>query len=128
MKAGANSTVSPNRIGGLRLASEVIRPDVVEFLDLMLKEHSHTLRVEQIEIPEGSGWSGVSLDDLNLRARYQLMPLALKNCGARQSAGSAFQVNPPGEQVLRDGGIVIVLGDVNDVKRAREESHLRRAA
>ncbi|MFI5072913.1 MAG: hypothetical protein ACHP8A_18715, partial [Terriglobales bacterium] len=59
---------------------------------------------------------------------YQLMPLALKNCGARQSAGSAFQVNPPGEQVLRDGGIVIVLGDVNDVKRAREESHLRRAA
>ncbi len=128
VKAGANSTVSPNRIGGLRLASEVIRPDVVEFLDLMLKEHSHTLRVEQIEIPEGSGWSGVSLDDLNLRARYQLMPLALKNCGARQSAGSAFQVNPPGEQVLRDGGIVIVLGDVNDVKRAREESHLRRAA
>ncbi len=128
VKAGANSTVSPNRIGGLRLASEVIRPDVVEFLDLMLKEHSHTLRVEQIEIPEGSSWSGVSLDDLNLRTRYQLMPLALKNCGARQSAGSAFQVNPPGEQVLRDGGIVIVLGDVNDVKRAREESHLRRAA
>lgn len=128
VKAGANSTVSPNRIGGLRLASEVIRPDVVEFLDLMLKEHSHTLRVEQIEIPEGSNWSGVSLDDLNLRTRYQLMPLALKNCGARQSAESTFQVNPPGEQVLRDGGIVIVLGDVNDVKRAREESHLRRAA
>jgi voltage-gated potassium channel len=128
LKAGANSTVSPNRIGGLRLASEVLRPDVVEFLDLMLKEHSHTLRVEQIEIPEGSGWSGLSLDNLNLRARHQLVPLALKNSGARQSHGLAFQVNPPGEQVLRDGEIVIVLGDVNDVKRAREESHLRRAA
>ena len=128
VKAGANSTVSPNRIGGLRLASEVIRPDVVEFLDLMLKEHSHTLRVEQIEIPEGSSWSGVTLDNLNLRSRYQLMPLALKNCGVRQGHQSAFQVNPPGTQVLRDGEIVIVLGDVNDVKRAREESHLRRAA
>lgn len=128
VKAGANSTVSPNRIGGLRLASEVLRPDVVEFLDLMLKEHSRTLRVEQIEIPEGSSWSGVSLDHLNLRTRHQLMPLALKNCGTPQNPGAAFQVNPPGEQVLRDGEIVIVLGDVNDVKRAREESHLRRAA
>jgi voltage-gated potassium channel len=128
LKGGANSTVSPNRIGGLRLASEVLRPDVVEFLDLMLKEHSHTLRVEQIEIPEGSGWSGLSLDNLNLRARHQLVPLALKNSSVRQGHGPTFQVNPPGEQVLRDGEIVIVLGDVNDVKRAREESHLRRAA
>jgi len=40
LRAGANSTVSPNRIGGLRLASEVLRPHVVSFLDLMLKEQT----------------------------------------------------------------------------------------
>jgi len=33
MRAGANSTVSPSQIGGLRLASEIIRPHVVRFLD-----------------------------------------------------------------------------------------------
>ncbi len=124
-KAGANATVSPNRIGGLRLASEVLRPDVVEFLDLMLKDHSQTLRVEQIEIPQGSGWSGQSLDHLNLRSRHRLVPLALKNSGGKHSHGPAFMVNPPGEQVLLDGEIVIVLGDVDDVKRAREESQPR---
>src|SRR5260370_9083408 len=49
LKAGANSTVSPNHIGGLRMASEMLRPHVVSFLDLMLKEQSRTLRVEEIE-------------------------------------------------------------------------------
>jgi voltage-gated potassium channel len=122
----ADSTVSPNRIGGLRLASEVLRPHVVEFLDLMLKEQSHTVRVEQIEIPEGSGWSGLSLDRLNLKSRHGLVPLAVKNSGGRQTP--AFLVNPPGEQVLRDGAIVIVMGDINDVKRARDEAQPRRAA
>ena len=38
LRAGANSTVSPSQIGGLRMASELIRPHVVGFLDTMLKE------------------------------------------------------------------------------------------
>jgi voltage-gated potassium channel len=126
LKAGANSTVSPNRIGGLRLASELLRPHVVEFLDLMLKDQSRTLRVEQIEIPVGSSWSGMSLDHLDLRSRHGLVPLAVKNSGSRQNP--AFQVNPPGEQILREGAIVIVMGDVDNVKSAREEAQLRSAA
>jgi voltage-gated potassium channel len=126
LKAGANSTVSPNRIGGLRLASEVLRPHVVEFLDLMLKEQSRTLRVEQIEIPEGSSWNGTTLDHLDLRTKYDLVPLALKNSDPRQTP--SFLVNPPGDQVLREGAILVVMGDVNDVQRAREEAWLRQAA
>lgn len=126
LKAGADSTVSPNRIGGLRLASEVLRPHVVEFLDLMLKDKSSTLRVEQIEVPAGSGWVGSTLDHLNLRSRHRLVALALKDAGVRP--GAAFQVNPPGEQVLRDGSIVIVMGDVKDVQRARDEAQTRQAA
>ncbi|HXY14204.1 MAG TPA: potassium channel protein [Terriglobales bacterium] len=126
LKAGADSTVSPNRIGGLRLASEVLRPQVVEFLDLMLKEHGRTVRVEQIEIPEGSGWSGASLNHLNLNLRYKLLPLAIKNSDSRQSPD--FVVNPGGDQVLQDGSIVIVMGDINDVKRARAEARAEKAA
>ena len=50
LRAGANSTVSPSHIGGLRMASELIRPHVVGFLDTMLKEQGKTLRVEEIEV------------------------------------------------------------------------------
>jgi voltage-gated potassium channel len=120
LKAGADSTVSPNRIGGLRLASEVLRPHVVQFLDAMLKEHSRTLRIEEIEVPTGSRWIGQSLERLNLRSRHNLVALAVKNSGMHPSP--AFLVNPPDEQVLQDGTVVIVMGDVNDVQRARDEA------
>ena len=43
------------------------------------------------------------------------MPLAVENSGARHNP--AFLANPPGEQVLRDGAIVVVMGGVNDVRR-----------
>src|SRR3954447_19879492 len=67
MKAGANSVVSPNLIGGMRLASEVLRPHVVGFLDLMLREQSRTLRIEEIVVPTNSPWIGKSLGDIALR-------------------------------------------------------------
>src|SRR5579872_7363342 len=66
-KAGANATVSPNTIGGLRMASEMLRPHVVGLLDMMLKQQGHTLRVEEIEIHEHSPWIGKTLGSLHLR-------------------------------------------------------------
>jgi len=53
-KAGANSVVSPNMIGGLRSGFCGAAPHVVGFLDLMIKEHSRTLRIEEILITETS--------------------------------------------------------------------------
>ena len=54
LRAGANTTVSPSAIGGLRLASEALRPHVTNFLDLMLREKARTLRIDEIVIPAGS--------------------------------------------------------------------------
>ena len=121
MKAGANSVVSPNRIGGLRLASEVLRPHVVSFLDLMLKEQSRTLRIEDLSVPEQSSWIGKTLGELGLRNKFNLLPMAIKNVkGEGQEHG--FWVNPPDNIAMKAGIVVIVIGDVDDIKRAREEA------
>ena len=122
LKAGANSTVSPNRIGGLRLASEMLRPHVVSFLDLMLKEHSRTLRVEEIEVPAASPWIGRSLGDLNLRGRFNLLPMAIKTAEPLPGRESSFWVNPPDSLPLSAAMVVIVMGDVADLHRARHEA------
>ncbi len=50
-KAGADYVVSPNFIGGLRMASEMIRPAVVSFLDVMLRD-KRSLRIEEIYVSE----------------------------------------------------------------------------
>ena len=127
VKAGANSTVSPNRIGGMRMASEAIRPHVVGFLDLMLREHSRTLRIEEIDLPADSPWSGSTLQHLNLRSRYNLLVLATK---ASKAVGDAhFHPNPPDDQVVTGGSVIIVMGDVQDLRKARHDaSHGHRPA
>ncbi len=120
LKAGANSVVSPNMIGGLRLASEVLRPHVVGFLDLMLREQSRTLRVEELEIGSNSPWNGKSLGSLNLRSHYNLLPMAVK--GASIQPMQNFWVNPPDNLSLREGVIIIVMGDVVDIRKARQDA------
>jgi voltage-gated potassium channel len=119
MKAGANSVVSPNHIGGLRLASEVLRPHVVGFLDLMLKEQSRTLRIEEILVPAGSPWAGKSLGELGLRSKFNLLPMAVKHA---PEASQSLWVNPPDSITMKDGVIIIVLGDMADLRRARESA------
>jgi voltage-gated potassium channel len=102
------------------LASEALRPHVTNFLDLMLREKSRTLRIDEIVVPNGSAWEGKSLEQLQFQASYHLMPLAVKT-----SAGEGkhdFMVNPPDTLSMQGGTVLIVMGDVAEIKRAREEA------
>jgi voltage-gated potassium channel len=114
-RAGANSTVSPNRIGGLRLASEVLRPHAVNFLDQMLKEHSRTLRVEEVQIAAPS-WVGKQLHQLQLKQKYNLLVLAVKD------QGSAYLANPPEDFSLQHGTVLIVMGETDSIRRANADA------
>jgi voltage-gated potassium channel len=118
MRAGASSTVSPSQIGGLRMASELIRPHVVGFLDQMLKEQGSTLRVEEIEVGSASRWAGTALHDLNLKGQYNLLVLGLKNV----SAGAELLINPPDNAVVPSSGVIIAMGDMKDIQRARQDA------
>ena len=120
VRAGASSTVSPSQIGGLRLASEVIRPHVVGFLDQMLKEQGGTLRVEEIEVQASSKWAGVALHDLNLKGQYNLLVLGMKNPGS--TTPSDLVINPPDNALVPPHGVLIAMGYVKDIQRARQDA------
>jgi voltage-gated potassium channel len=120
LRAGANTTVSPSHIGGLRMASELIRPHVVGFLDLMLKEQGKTLRVEEIEVQTSSPWAGSALHELNLKGRYNLLVLGLKRPATENSP--ELVVNPPDNSVVEREAIIIAMGDVKDIQRARQDA------
>ncbi|MEO8664509.1 MAG: potassium channel protein [Ignavibacteria bacterium] len=65
--AGADTIVSPNYIGGLRMASEMLRPGVTTFLDVMLRDKDKNIRIEQIDITEehkGKTIGQLKIDDL----------------------------------------------------------------
>ncbi|MCF8080976.1 MAG: potassium channel protein [Desulfobacterales bacterium] len=113
-KAGANQVVSPNYIGGLRMASEMIRPAVVSFLDSMLRSSQGNLRVHQIVVSETSGMIGKKLSASGLKDKYNLLVL-----GARQDF-SEIRFNPSPDEELKKGMTLIVMGDVDDIARAKK--------
>jgi len=119
LKVGANSTVSPNRIGALRLASEMLRPTVVSFLDLMLQEKSRTLRIEEIELARAPVWIGKMVKDLELGQRYDLLLLALKR---NDDLERPLVFNPSPDTALSQETVMILMGDVENLQRARGDA------
>jgi voltage-gated potassium channel len=75
-KAGADAVISPGFIGGLRMASEMIRPTVVSFLDMMLRDREKNLRVEEVSLP--SRFVGKAISTLNLKRYCRTLLLAVK--------------------------------------------------
>jgi voltage-gated potassium channel len=95
-KAGADAIVSPDFTGGLRIASAMIRPNVVNFLDEMLKSEDK-LRVEEIIVP--AGFPATAVEKLR-RGGRDYMLLALRSHGEW-----AFN---PGDSHLVEAGNTLV--------------------
>ena len=114
LRHGANAAISPNMIGGMRLASELIRPSVVSFLDVMLRDQSGTMRVDEITVVEGSSWVGKKLKEIDLHGRHELLVLAI-----RHSDGSV-KYNPRDDMAMASGDVLVVMGDVANAWKARD--------
>lgn len=112
IRAGANATVSPNMIGGRRLASELVRPTVTEFVDQMLRDKNEVLRLEEVLIPDGSSFVGKSLRDVPIRAETKLLVVALR-------VDKKFIYNPEPGTVLEVGSVLVVLGATANVAKLR---------
>ena len=74
--AGADKVISPNFIGALRMASEMVRPTVTSFLDVMLRDKDKNLRIEEINISEEH--SGKTIGDIKKKEYKDTLILALK--------------------------------------------------
>jgi len=97
-KAGADAIVSPNFTGGMRIASAMLRPHVVSFLDEMLRSE-HKLRVEEVVIPPE--FESRPMSALNLRSNNFVM-LAVRTRGD-------WVFNPPGDFILNHGYTLIAM-------------------
>ena len=113
ISAGADATVSPNTIGGIRMASEMLRPSVVEFLDLMLRDKERNFRIEEVGVPGGSHLIGMKLKDAPIHEATNTLVMAL-----REPSGK-LRYNPNREHLIDSGTVLIVMGEVADVQRLR---------
>jgi len=103
-RAGANRVVSPYVIGGSRVAQAVLRPTVVDFIDLATRTEHFDLQIEETQLAAHSALVGRTLRDSQVREQFGVMIVAIK----KPSGHMVY--NPPGEAQLEAGDILIALG------------------
>ena len=117
-RAGANTTVSPSSIGGLRIASELVRPSVVGFLDKMLRDQEGALRVEEVKVPSDAPIVGARLANTRLRDDTNVLVLAVR------AADGKYLYNPGADYVIEENSTLIVLCQQDELVRLRESIKL----
>ncbi len=113
LKAGANAVVCPNAIGALRMASEMIRPTAVDFLDLMLRSNQGDLRIHELTVSENSKFNAKEIRECGLDERFGLLVLGAKD------RTNEIEFNPAPTQILEAGTTLIVMGAVGQIAKAK---------
>lgn len=115
LRAGADRVVSPNYIGGIRIATEMVRPHVVQFLDMLTHTNDLDLQLEQIDLPLYSPYVGKQLKDTDLRKK-QILVLAV-----RSPEDATWIYNPKPDYLFEPLSTMIVLGTIEAVKALGDE-------
>lgn len=109
IKAGAFKVIVPTHIGGMRLASELIRPAVTTFLDVMLKDRDHNLRIGEILLKKAHKCVGKTLRESSIRKSRNVLVMAVAY------PNGDFIYNPPPDFALSEGQKLIVLGETQKI-------------
>lgn len=104
-RAGANKVVSPYQIGGSRMAQAILKPNVVDFIEIATGRDHYDLQMEEILIPQRSSLAGKSLHDAGLRRETGVIIVGIKRAGGKM----AF--NPGSGALIDTGDTLIVLGE-----------------
>ncbi|MBF0509899.1 MAG: TrkA C-terminal domain-containing protein [Deltaproteobacteria bacterium] len=100
------------------MASEMIRPSVVNFLDEMLRSPAAVTRIEEITIKPGNKFAGKTLRELNFRNTYHIHVMAVRKDGE-----TSFEVHS--DECITEGCTLIVMGKVLDIHHAKSDAEKR---
>ena len=103
-RIGADRVVFPEHEMGLRLAQSLSASNVINFLEL-----SPDYGIAEIKPPRE--WTGKTLRDLDVRAKYGINILA-----ARDAESELININPPADYSVKDIEILVVVGNNDDVR------------
>jgi voltage-gated potassium channel len=105
LRAGANKVFSPYEIGARRMAQSLVRPTVIDFIDLTVHEGELGLRLEELQVSGTATFVNKTLMDSGIRSEHDLIVVAIK----RQKGEMLF--NPSSSTEILAGDILVVLGE-----------------
>ncbi len=113
-RAGATRVVSPYLLGGKRMAHVLIRPTVVDFIDIAVMENNLGLIMEEFRITENSYVVGKNLIESNLRRDFGVIIVLIKKFNGEMI------FNPQPQVILEGHDVLVVLGMHEEMKKMLE--------
>lgn len=114
MKVGANKTLSATEISGKRMASLMIKPNIISFLDVVTRVGDVELDLEEVVIKRGSYLENKNLLEAQIPNKTGLTILAIK-----EYSNEKMLFNPPVDYTFSIGDVLIVLGREDQVDKLR---------
>jgi voltage-gated potassium channel len=111
LRAGADRVMSPYTLGGVRMAMAILRPAMLDFIEITTSRQSLELRMEELPICDGSPVIGKTLEEAEIRQRYGLIIVAVK----KDSGKMIF--NPLANYIIQRGDKLISLGEDQNVSK-----------
>lgn len=117
--AGANNVILPDRIGGDHMASLVVIPDLVEFIDNLGIVGEQNINVEEVKVEQLYDTKVVkTIRDLDLRKKTGCTVIGFKD------ENGEYLVNPEADTKLVAGSKIIVLGRPEQIQKLNSEYNI----
>jgi len=110
-RAGANKVVNPYVAGGHKMTELLIEPSIEDTISISTPQFDIDLVVEEIEINTVPSLIGVSIVDSNLRKKYNLIIIGIKDKKGK------FQLNPIMDYKLGKDQVIMLIGAKSNMKR-----------
>lgn len=112
--AGADKVIAPSEVGADRMAQVILRPNVDQFLERVLRASALSLQIEEVEVMPGAPLAGQTLAESNFRQQYSAIVIGMID----QSEGE-MKFNPDPSDQIQEGDTLIVLGDPDMIRTLR---------
>ena len=121
--AGANNVILPDKIGGDHMASLVVIPDLVEFIDNLGIVGERNINVEEVKVEQLYDVTKVrTIRDLDLRKKTGCTVIGFKDDKGE------YLVNPEADTKLVVGSKIIVLGRPEQIERLNSKYNIEQDA
>ncbi len=115
LKAGADRVVKPYELGGVRMAEILLRPGVMDFIDVVAGNKKVDIQIEEITVRKGSSMHKKTLAELPLRTDLNVIIVSVQN-----EEKEIFIYNPKSDTIVDEGNKLIAIGEKASLDKLKE--------